>query len=86
MVFIENSGCSAIYFYKRSVGIVFFFFTLLRLGVGLFKPLALKLNNLKTVQAMTSNLTGFSQNLSAKISVMVTCHGANTEVTVTNEV
>ena len=69
MVFIENSGCSVIYFYKRSVGIVFFFFlTLLRPGVGLFKPLALKLNNLKTVQAMTSNLTGFSQNLSGKIS------------------
>ena len=67
MVFIENSGCSVIYFYKRSVGIVFFF-TLLRTGVGLFKPLALKLNNLKTVQAMTSNLTGFFQNLSGKIS------------------
>ena len=63
-----------------------FFFTLLRPGVGLFKPLALKLNNLKTVQAMTSNLTGFSQNLSGKISVTVTCHGVNTEVTITNEV
>lgn len=72
MVSIQNSGCSVIYFYKRNVGILFFLIflllTLLRPGVGLFKPPALKLHNLKTVQAMTSNLTGFSQNLSGKIS------------------
>lgn len=65
----------------------FLLLTLLRPGVGLFKPPALKLNNLKTVQAMTSNLTGFSQKfIWENFIVMVTCHGVSTEVTITNEV